>query len=80
MGTATKRPQAIAWEEDVYTTTPLGEQVRTGMCTMRQANCPSHKKRTQDFCGVNEHGWLFECAAPGEEHSFLAAPPAEVWS
>ncbi len=82
MGTATKRPQAIAWEEPVYETTPLGEQVRTGMCTMRQANCRSHKKRTRDFCGVNEHGWIFYCRADAdtESHWFVAEPAAGVWS
>lgn len=80
MGTATKRPQAIAWEEDVYATTPLGEQACTGRRTIRQAKCPSHKKRTRDFYGVNGHGWIFHCAAGLETHSFLADPAAGVWS
>jgi hypothetical protein len=33
---------------------PKAEVIRTGIC-------PEHGVHTGDFCGANEHGWVFKC-------------------
>jgi len=70
LGLERERPQAVSQRI----------KVGAGKRTMRSAVCPVHERKTYDFAGVNGSGWLFECAAPGEEHSFLADPAAEVGS
>lgn len=62
---------------------PVRVETRRGATT-----CSTHSVRTEDFCGVNEHGWIFRC--PGDRqirdkterdrsaHSFVAEPPKEA--
>src|SRR3990167_8033310 len=49
-----------------------GNEIKRRVCeTRREADCPScttftgSPKRTANFIGQNEHGWIFRCPGPG---------------
>ena len=68
--TTTTRPQASQWVRRKWKWIPATEvgghtipkhRVPKGEDTVRACVCPEHFRSTQDFRGVNEHGWIFKC-------------------
>ncbi len=68
--TTTTRPKASTWERQKYKWIAATEvqghkiprhRVPKGVDTVRACVCPEHNRSTQDFRGVNEHGWIFKC-------------------
>jgi hypothetical protein len=48
------------------------EVIRTGIC-------PEHGFLSDDFCGANEHGWVFKCKGvpPEQENSWFDISPIQ---
>ena len=63
---------------------PDGKSVPLPPETVRSTACPLHARNVVDFCGVNEHGWLFFChglpRSPGDDMEkvghYLVSTPA----
>lgn len=50
-------------------------RVPVGTETVRSAYCSQHSRTSHTMSGVNEHGWVFWCAA--YPHYFIASAPVE---